>query len=179
MEEMTMKVITIIIGILLTVGGFFCIFRPGMTFLSTGWMLGLMLVIAGMNMTAAYIPGKGRDKKKDTDKGNLLCGIIISVLGLFLIVSGISHAVADIIILYVFGAGMAISGLLKISGGLFQKKRGIREWGWSLAFGILTICLGVYCFFHPLASAYAIGYILGFIVLMQGFNLISLGSNLE
>ena len=39
--------------------------------------------------------------------------------------------------------------------------------------------LGVYCFFHPLASAYAIGYILGFIVLMQGFNLISLGSNLE
>ena len=151
-----MKVITIIIGILLTVGGFFCIFRPGMTFLSTGWMLGLMLVIAGMNMTAAYIPGKGRDKKKDTDKGNLLCGIIISVLGLFLIVSGISRAVADIIILYVFGAGMAISGLLKISGGL-----------------------GVYCFFHPLASAYAIGYILGFIVLMQGFNLISLGSNLE
>ena len=86
-----MKVITIIIGILLTVGGFFCIFRPGMTFLSTGWMLGLMLVIAGMNMTAAYIPGKGRDKKKDTDKGNLLCGIIISVLGLFLIVSGISR----------------------------------------------------------------------------------------
>ena len=155
-----MKVITIIIGILLTVGGFFCIFRPGMTFLSTGWMLGLMLVIAGMNMTAAYIPGKGRDKKKDTDKGNLLCGIIISVLGLFLIVSGISRAVADIIILSVFGAGMAISGLLKISG-------------------ILTICLGVYCFFHPLASAYAIGYILGFIVLMQGFNLISLGSNLE
>lgn len=174
-----MKAITIIIGILLTIGGFFCIFRPGMTFLSTGWMLGAMLLIAGLNMAAASISGKRHGKRANPGRGNLLSGIIIAVLGLFMIVSGVTRAVADVVILYVFGAGMVMSGISKTGGSLFQKKKEMKEWGWSLAFGILTICLGIYCFFHPLVSAYAIGYMLGFIVLMQGFDLISIGSGIE
>lgn len=174
-----MKVITIMIGILLTIGGFFCIFRPGMTFLSTGWMLGAMLLIAGLNMATASISGKKREKMGNPGKGNLLSGIIIAVLGLFMIVSGVTRAVADVVILYVFGSGMVMSGIFKIDGSLFRKKKEMRDWGWNLAFGILTICLGIYCFFHPLVSAYAIGYMLGFIVLMQGFDLISIGSGME
>lgn len=170
-EENNMKIFTIILGILLTIGGFFCVFRPGMTFLSTGWMLGIMMFVAGLNMIAAHYTSR--------DKGNILSGIIVLVLGLFMIVSGLSRAVADVIILYVFGIGMIAGGISKTAGGFYQKKIRRKDWGWSLLLGIITICLGVYCFFHPLSSAYAIGYLIGFIVLVQGVNLIGTGISME
>ena len=47
-----MTVLSIILGVLLIIGGFSCMFTPLATFLSTGYFLAIMLLVYGAYGTA-------------------------------------------------------------------------------------------------------------------------------
>ena len=53
-----MKVITIILGVLTTLLGIFCVFRPGVAALSLAWLLGIILILAGFNIVTNYFGKK-------------------------------------------------------------------------------------------------------------------------
>ena len=43
-----MKVITIILGVLLAIGGVYCMFAPIATYATIGWLIGASMVIDGV-----------------------------------------------------------------------------------------------------------------------------------
>ncbi|MCI7304143.1 MAG: DUF308 domain-containing protein [Clostridiales Family XIII bacterium] len=55
-----MKVITIILGVLTTLLGIFCVFRPGVAALSLAWLLGIILILAGFNIVNKLFREKNR-----------------------------------------------------------------------------------------------------------------------
>ncbi len=169
-----MKVITMILGILLTVGGFICMFMPGRTFLSSGWALGFMVLVSGVNMVVLYC----RDRK-ETPVWNLFGGIIFVILGGITLFSLPTRILTDVFIAYAFGFGLLCYGIFQIVSSVRQPKKENASWGFSLAFGILDVLLGGYCFFHPMAGAVTVGVLIAFVIITQGFSLIGLASSME
>ena len=167
-----MKVITIILGVLLTIGGFICIFMPGRTFLSSGWALGFMILVSGINMITLYI-----QNRKQSSAGNLIGGIVVALLGIFTMASLPTRVLTDMFIAYAFGAGLLIYGIFQIASSMKAKKNNL-PWGIALTFGILNTLLGIYSFFHPVITALAVGMLIAFVIITQGFNLIALGASM-
>lgn len=168
-----MKLFTIILGVLLTIGGFICIFTPGRTFLSSGWALGFMVLVSGVNMTALYFKNR-----KEASASSLIGGILLALLGIFAMVSLPTRAMTDLFIAYAFGAGILIYGIFQIVSSM-KSKETKSSWGFVLAFGILDVLLGGYCFIHPLVSAMTVGVLIAFVIITQGFNLIALGASMK
>ena len=167
-----MKVVTMILGVLLTIGGFLCVFMPGRTFLSSGWALGFMLLVSGINMIAVYV-----QNKKQSSAGSLIGGIVIALLGIFTMASLPTRLLTDMFIAYAFGVGLLIYGIFQITASMKAKKNNM-PWGVALTFGILNAILGIYSFFHPVVTALAIGMLIAFVIITQGFNLIALGASM-
>ncbi|MDL2253182.1 DUF308 domain-containing protein [Ruminococcaceae bacterium OttesenSCG-928-I18] len=170
-----MKVLSIILGILLIVGGFYMMFTPGITFLSVGWLIGFVFLLAGVNAIVDYFVGK---RKGTSSVWDLVGGILCGILGVIILVSPYAEFLADTVLIYVFDFWLIIGGIVRIAGSIQMKKAGDRSWIWVLIIAILSVLLGAYALFHIVVSAVAIGWLLGFIVIMSGFNLIGLGTSL-
>ncbi len=169
-----MKVVTMILGILLTVGGFICMFMPGRTFLSSGWALGFMVLVSGVNMIVLYFKNR-----KETPVWNLCGGIIFAILGGITLFSLPTRILTDVFIAYAFGFGLVCYGIFQIISSVRQQKKVSTSWGFTLAFGILDVLLGGYCFFHPVAGAVTVVVLIAFVIITQGFSLIGLASSMK
>lgn len=80
------------------------------------------------------------------------------------------------ILTIILGVILVIGGILRIVGAVGLIRLRNKAWIWMIILGILMIILGVYGFFHPLVNAIAIGWMMGFFIIFQGFNLIGMGS---
>ena len=49
-ENKTIKIITLITGILTVLLGFYAVVRPMRTFLAIGWILGMLLLVNGIEL---------------------------------------------------------------------------------------------------------------------------------
>ncbi|MEG2711351.1 MAG: DUF308 domain-containing protein, partial [Clostridia bacterium] len=59
-----MKILAVVMGVLLLVGGFYCLLAPGATFLSLGWIVGICMAINGIGLLFSYFE---RRKSGETD----------------------------------------------------------------------------------------------------------------
>lgn len=167
-----MKILTIIMGIILTVGGFYALASPVSTFASIGWVIGVLLLIAGINIIADYFMMR---KSKAMGAGDLLGGILTIALSLLILYGQFTRIVLDAFIIIAFGIWVLITGIIRIVAGLNHRKMGDSFWLWIVLLGVLSVILGVYGFFNPMVFAFAIGWMIGFFIIMQGINLMSLG----
>lgn len=167
-----MKVLTIILGILLIIGGIFCIATPGSTFLSIGWLVGLGFLLAGIDEIVMYW-----SRRYLRSGWALAGGILTALLGGFLLFNSWANFFADMVILYMTGAFLILAGIFRIVTAV-QSRHLSHTWGWMLALGILTILVGGYSLFHPTVAAIALGWLIGFYVILAGIEMIQLGINL-
>ncbi len=170
-----MRILTVIIGILVVIGGIFAIFTPGATFLTLGWLLGLALVVAGVNSLAAHAALK-KEAKKDGKKAattmwDVISGLLTTVLGLLVVFNAFALFLTEAIMIYLFAAWLVVTGVLRVFTS-FKLMRRKYSWGWVMFAGILGGVLGIYTFFHPLIAAFSLGYLLAFWILFTGINLI-------
>ncbi len=170
-----MRVLSIILGVILIIGGVFCIAYPTATFATLGWLVGILLLISGINGIAAYVTGR---KSGGATVWDLVFGILTVVLGVFLLFSPLAVGITDIVLVYLFSIWMVVGGILRIVAGVgvIRKHTGSKAWIWMLILGILMILLGIFGFFFPLVNALAMGWMMGFFIIFQGFNLIAMGS---
>lgn len=176
-----MKVATIVMGILLAIGGFLCALTPIGTFLMIGWVIGFILLVAGINLIVDYFT---RRKDRTVTGWELAGGVLTVALALFILYRHgignvpISDRVLNDIILILFGAWMLISGTFRIASAMKLKQLGEKSWGWLLFGGILSIIIGIYGLVNPYAFKFAIGWMIGFSIMMQGINMIMLGASM-
>lgn len=166
-----MKAANIILGILTVLLGIFCLFRPGIAFVSAAWMLGVLLLLAGANTIIIQLqPGQ-------KSVLGILKAVVLIVVGILLLVNNFSALFADTIILYMIGTGFAISGIIQIIRAFSLKKDGVSSWGWLLAAGILLVLGGLFAIAHPILTAISVGYCMAFSILCDGVNMLLQGTS--
>ncbi len=171
-----MKVFNCILGGFSIIGAIYCMFYPGLTFLSGGWIVTILLGVLGICSIFEFATNK--DKKEN--KGLVADGVIglimgigaavVSILGIFNVwVRGY----LDLMILMIFAFWMCYSGVTGIFKAVDAKKKGISKWVFSLILGILVTLCGIYSATHPVFSAITIGYVTGFALMFYGVRLIA------
>ncbi len=165
-----MKVISIILGILLIMAGIFMVMTPGITYTSMSWMIGCLLILAGANGFVQYFSA---DKTAKKPVWELIFGILSLILGGIVLINPMTGLLVELALTYAFDFWLILGGITRVGHAFTMRKNKERNWGWSIAMGILSVVVGVYALFHIGTLALAIGMMVGVAVMMSGFNLIS------
>ena len=89
-ENKTIKIITMITGILTVLLGFYAVVRPMRTFLAIGWILGMLLLVNGIELVILSL------SKEKKDIGACILGVLEGLGGIVLLFSGVQRFLTDI-----------------------------------------------------------------------------------
>jgi uncharacterized membrane protein HdeD (DUF308 family) len=147
------------LGILLMALGVLAISFSVYSTMVTIFMLGILLLIAGLGQCVLAI----RAPQWSGFFLNLLSGLLAMVLGyLFMQTTGVSAMTITLLM----AAYFMVSGLFKIFTAATHR---FHQWGWMLGNGITTLLLGILLWAQwPLSGLWAIGLFLGIDLVLVG-----------
>ena len=164
-----MAVFTIIMGIILVIAGFACIFTPFATFLATGYFLAALLMIYGFMGIARFATRRA--------------GVLDLVICVLAIIAGIAALfypgdtlIFDRMVLIFIGIWIILQGIVSIILAIQAKKIGT-SWVFGLIVGILGIVAGILSFAHPYIAALTVGVLIGIYFVESGLSMIILGAS--
>jgi len=167
-ENKTIKIITMITGILTVLLGFYAAMR---TFLAIGWILGMLLFVNGIELVILSL------SKEKKDIGGCILGVLEGLGGIILLFSGVQRFLTDIMATYLVGASVLIYGIFQIVAGVKKFKDSKGKAILAIVCGVLSIIVSIIAFTHPVLTMFSVGYMIAFAVLMQGINMIVLAVN--
>lgn len=174
-----MKVITIIMGVLLVVGGIYCIMTPVATYSAMGWLIGLSMVVEGV---ASAITWNER-RKLGIASGWSLAGSIVSIiLGVFLLGSFALQFAVDVFIAYLIAVWLIIAGVARVVAAISarnsQDQAYASTWAIQLVLGVLIVILGILYIFNPLSAMIGVGLLMGMSIVAVGVELIACSTSM-
>lgn len=159
-----MVVLSVIVGILLMMCGFYCIFAPLPTFLTFGVVIAILLLVYGIVGIVNVI-------RKRAEPITLIVDILAIIVGVIAIFSPAEGLLIDVILVYVVSAWFVIQGVISIVVSI--KARKIQKgWVLGLILGIIGVIIGILSFFRPMIPAIAIGLMIGIFLIESGLNMI-------
>ena len=175
-----MRVLAIIFGILLVIGGGYCLLVPFETYAAVVWLIGLAMIVEGVGSAVTW-----SDRRKlGLADGWTLAGAILSiVLGVFLLGSFAFKFAVDFFIAYLIALWLVFGGIARIAAAIglrsYRNETGDKSprtsWVGLLVLGIVVVILGVLCIFNPLAVMVSVGFLLGLAIICAGVGLIVRG----
>lgn len=166
-----MMILSIILGILMIIGGACCLFTPLTTYLSTGYFMCAMLLFYGIAGLVYYFKKKGNVLEVVVS----VLAIIVGLISLF--IPG-TTLVFDTVMLYMTAAWFVVQGIVSIVLA-FKIKNQDNIWIVALIAGILSVILGVYSFLHPQVLAMSSGMLIGFYFIEAGIDTIVLSTVID
>ena len=166
-----MGIFSIILGIILIIGGVSFMFTPFATFLAAGYMIAIMLFMYG-------IFGVVRFFQKEAGALELISSILAIIVGVIAIVRPGGTLVLDNFVLNMVSAWLLVKGLINIIVSV-QGRNEIKGWGWGVAAGVLSIVAGILSFLNPTITALTVGILMGLIFVENGIDMIVLGTALR
>ncbi len=167
MTSRTMRILSIIIGVLLIAAGIYCLCNQDVAAMSAGIVLGLLMLIAGIVEivifagTSRFILGSG---------WLLLDGVLTVVMSLFLLFNQWFTMMSLPIL---FTVWLLFSGVSRFVSAFDLKALGMRGWGWILALGIVLLVFGVVCMMDPWVGVVAVGVTVGLVFILEGIGTIA------
>lgn len=165
-----MKVLTIILGILLTICGVICLTSPGATFIETGYVVAIMLLVYGVVGIIAVIA-------KRAWPSFLWACIPAVIIGVFALFFPSDKVNIHIILVYLLAVWFVLQGISSIYMSVRYRFFN-RGWFLGLIMGILSILVGVYTALHPTLGALTIGILVGIYMIEAGIDLIIVGATI-
>ena len=174
----TKKILAVLLGLLMIIGGFYCAVTPGMTYFSLAWVAGFAILFDAVGVLTSWSDMKALGHAD----GWTLCGAILSlVFALALIFSVRLQLFTGAVMAYVIAFWIILAGCIRIMAAVrlrrFKKSTGLEApgmaWGWVLILGILMIVAGILGLVNPLGLAIAIGFLVGISIIAAGTNLIA------
>ena len=168
-----MSILLIILGILLILCGVSCIFTPILTFMQTGIILMILLLVYGIAGIVKAVAQKEYGL-------NFAFSILSVILGIIIMVVPGMDILTDGVLIYMMACWFILQGIVSIA--LSVKFRGInggKKWIWGIVFGAVGILLGIYSVFHPLLLAFTTGILIGVYFVVSGINMIVISSALD
>jgi len=175
---MAAKLLGIIFGVLMVVGGIYCMMTPQITFFTLGWVLGVCMIADSIGNIATW---STRRKLGVADGWTLAIGIISLLAGIAIVANNTMQFAVDMFIVYTSAFWVIAVGLLRIVGSV--RLRGINKtreanqitslWWVALISGILLVVVGVFGLANPAVAAVALGISIGLSIVAAGANLIA------
>ena len=162
-----MSFVSIILGVLLIIGGFSCTVTPIATFLSTGYYIAFLLIVFGISGIIRTITTKGHIL-------DLITGILAVIVG------GVSLArpggvlIFDSFLLYFIAFWFIARGVSNIIMAILARDM-IQGWFWGVIAGVLGIIVGCISFAHPMITALTSGIMMGLFFIEAGIDMICIG----
>ena len=174
-----MKAITIILGILLAVGGIYCMLTPAATYAALGWIIGFSMLVEGVGSIVAW----SSFRRLGLANGWTLAAAIISVvMGIFLLSSYALQFAVDMYIAYLIAIWLVFAGVSRIviAVGMRSRRGKDQARGWVLhaVLGALIAVMGILCIFNPLSIVAGVGMTMGMSIVLTGAALVAVGFEL-
>ena len=166
-----MKVFTIILGVIVAICGFSCMFTPVMTFLEAGYFLALLLLVYGISAIIKSVVEK-------TYGLVLVFGILSTILGIVILVVPGLKLMTDGMLIYMMAFWFLAQGIMSIVMAFRKKKiEEGKSWIWVLVFGILAVLLGIYSLAHPSILVFTFGFLVGMYFIECGINMVVMAAS--
>lgn len=150
-------------GIVMIILGALAIIYPAMTSVGVTFLLGLVLVVAGVAQLVHAFGVRGWSGFF----WHLLIAITYAVIGVLLLTYPLGGLVTLTFLLAIY---FLLSGIFKVV--LSLSSRDTSGWGWMLTSGILSLILGVLVWTSwPVGSLWFIGLLVGIDLVLAGFSL--------
>jgi len=167
-----MRALTIISGLLMLLAGVWCFANPGASFLSLAFILGIVMIIAGLVGSINYFT----EKNRNAESGWVIAESILTfILGCIVLSNQI---VVDAMVVIFFGMWLLFSGCLRIVAAFQLRKLKENAWHWTLVFGILASIIGLYAFINPITFGLSVVLLVGAFFIIQGANVLVIGINM-
>ena len=161
------KVMWVIAGIALIIGGVSAFFNPISAFLMWEYILGGAFVVSGLAGILAYFASRN----VMLGAGWVLAdGILSIIFGGMIIFGKYSEGFLAITVSAIVGIWLIISGVNNLSRSFDMHRLGAKGWGWLTFWGLICIIGGVLVFCNPLVSAVGIvsGLLIGLPLIVGG-----------
>lgn len=171
-----MKALSIILGIVLIVGGVLAIAHPAWLLLSLGALMGLFILAHGVGSLITCL------RFGCWAEGWGVAGAILSILlGALLTASTLLGATLYLMLVFAAGLWVLSTGVVCVAmaarlsrvSRLIAWNRRSRGWMGLMLLGVVLMALGVTAFLHPMVSALTAGVLLGVYVVASGVSLIA------
>lgn len=175
------KFLVILMGILMIIGGVYCLLTPVTTFLTTGYIVGVIIFCDAIGNIIAWF----NVKKYLEISGWYLANAIISlVFGIIIILSISMQFAVDMFIVYAIAVWVIMLGISRISMAIRMKKLinklpkifNNKRWVEILAFGGLMVLFGILCMFKPIVLSSMLGVFISVFIIFAGASLTTLGA---
>lgn len=164
-----MTVLFIILGILLVIGGFSCIFTPLLTFMNMGYFVVILMFVFGIIGIIKAIVEKRFGISFVFDILSVLLGVLMLSFPKYLLLG-------EGVMLMMTAVWFVIMGIVTIIDSIkITKAAGSGIWVLQLIFGILAVLIGVGSFFEPLRLAVTLGVLIGIDFIEAGLTLMFTG----
>ena len=174
------KVLLIIFGVLMISSGLYCLFMPGLTYLTVGYVVGLSMVF---DAAGGFVIWWQQRKVEGQGNGWILTGAILSaVFGFFVLNNAALQLSLDVFIVYYIAIWLLLHGIIVMirSSKLRQLRNDAeteaigRRWYIPFCLGILLCVFGILSLLNPAIIAATIGIFIGLGILSAGANMITL-----
>ncbi len=167
-----MRILTIISGLFMLLSGVWCFANPGASFLSLAFILGIVMIIAGLAGSVNYFT----EKNRNAEGGWVIAESILTfILGCIVLSNQI---VLDAMVAIFFGMWLLFSGCLRIVAAFQLRKLMEKAWHWTLTFGVLASIIGLYAFINPSNFGFSVVLLVGASFIIQGANVLVIGINM-
>lgn len=175
-----MKVFNVILGVFALFGASYCILFPGKTFLTSGWVVTMLLAVWGICAVFSFFTEKKEGKSSKSEMILGILGIVMGIAAATITLLGIFMApifttlLVDMTMLLMFCLWLFISGIDSIVAAIrIKKTTGSKWWIFTLVMGILVLLGAVYGLFHGIFLAQMIGLGIGYLLICYGVRLIA------
>ena len=175
------KLLVILMGLLMIIGGVYCLLTPVTTFLTTGYIVGVIILCDAIGNIVAWFNAKKYVEISGWYLANAIISLIFGIIIMFSI--GMQFAV-DMFIVYAVAVWVIMIGISRISMAIRMKKLinklpkifKNKKWLGVLLFGILMVLFGILCVFKPIVLSSMLGVLIAWFIIFAGASLITLGS---
>lgn len=152
----------IITALLLIVVGVVCILHPGDGFQAMAWLVGLLVMLAGISTLLFGLRGKG---KLPNSSMTTFLGLFELVVGILFLVNSV---LASTTLVVVFALWVLFEGISLAVLSFDYRKAKYDRWWLMLLLGICGVALGFLAMCHPEGAGAFLGILLGLGIFANG-----------
>ena len=167
MSKQTMRILSVLAGVLLVAAGIYCLCNQDVAVLSAGILLGLFMLCAGVLEIIIFSVGGGLI----FGSGWLLLDGVLTVLLSMLLLFNQWFTMVSLPIL--FTLWLLFSGVSRFVSAFDLRVLGVRSWGLVLALGILLLVLGIVGLLDPVVSTVAFAITVGLVFILEGISIVA------
>ncbi|MCE5256137.1 MAG: DUF308 domain-containing protein [Spirochaetaceae bacterium] len=156
---------SLLVGVILIIGGIFALANPEGTVLTLAGMLGIVAILQGLSLVVSYFRIKEHTGFKV--KLNAVFGLILIVVGLVFL---FRPASATAVFTYFMAAWFIVDAIRNLVSTKPLKNLGNGVYWTSIVLNLLVLVGGIILLFDPQLAGLAVAVVIGFPMLFSGIR---------